>query len=66
MIAPSSAVRDLDVFIDQDLTMRTDVQRTASRCFATLRQLRSIRAGFRRLFSSLWLLHWSLAVWIIV
>jgi len=43
VITPSSTVRDLSVFIDQDLTMRTHVQRTASRCFATLRQLRSIR-----------------------
>lgn len=40
---PSSSVRDLGVFTDQELTMRTHVQRTASRCFATLRQLRSIR-----------------------
>ena len=42
VITPSSTVRNLGVFIDQDLTMLTHVQRTASRCFATLRQLRSI------------------------
>ena len=42
-IAPCKEVRDLGVFIDADLTMRTHVQRTVSRCFATLRQLRSIR-----------------------
>ena len=35
-VSPSAAVRDLGVFIDQDLTMKTHVQRTASRCFATL------------------------------
>ena len=62
-ITPSySTVRDLGVFIDQDLTMRTHVLRTTSRCFAILRQLR----GFRRPFFSLWLLHWSSAVWTIV
>jgi len=43
LVSPSATVRDLGVFIDQDLTMKTHVQRTASRCFATLRQLRSIR-----------------------
>jgi len=43
VVSPSATVRDLGVFIDQDLTMKTLVQQTASRCFATLRQLRSIR-----------------------
>jgi len=42
-VSPSATVRDLGVFIDQDLTMKTHVQQTSSRCFATLRQLRSIR-----------------------
>jgi hypothetical protein len=36
-------VRDLGIFIDSDLVMRTHVQRTVSRCFAALRQLRQIR-----------------------
>ena len=40
---PVSSVRDLGVFIDADLVMRTQVQRTVSRCFAALRQLRQIR-----------------------
>ena len=39
----SATVCDLGVFIDQDLTTKTHVQQTTSRCFATLRQLRSIR-----------------------
>ena len=44
VVSPSAiTVRDLSVFIDQDLAMKTFVQQTASRCFATLRQLRSIR-----------------------
>jgi len=43
VVSPSATVSDLGVFIDQDLTMKTHMQQTASRCFATLRQLRSIR-----------------------
>ena len=42
-IAPAPFVRDLGVYIDADLSMRTHVQRTVSRCFAALRQLRLIR-----------------------
>jgi len=42
-ITPCKAVRDLGVYINADLTMRTHVQRTVSCCFATLRQLRTIR-----------------------
>ena len=34
---------DLGIYIDSDLSMRTHVQRTASSCFAALRQLRQIR-----------------------
>jgi hypothetical protein len=57
-VTPVSSVRDLGIFIDADLTMRTHVQRTVSRCFAALRQLRSIRshvptAVFRSLVVSL-------------
>ena len=33
----------LGVFIDSDVSMRTRVQRIASRCFISLRQLRSVR-----------------------
>jgi len=42
-VTPSTSVRDLGILIDSDLVMRTHVQRTVSRCFAMLRQLRSIR-----------------------
>jgi len=42
-IEPSSLARDLGVFIDLDLPVETQVKRTVSRCFSTLRQLRSIR-----------------------
>jgi len=37
------SVRDLDIYIDSDLIMRTHVQQTVLRCFAALRQLRQIR-----------------------
>ena len=42
-VAPVSSVRDLGIFIDSDLVMRTHMCRTVLRCFAALRQLRSIR-----------------------
>ena len=42
-VAPVSSVRDLGMYIDADLVMRTHVKKTASRCFAVLRQLRQIR-----------------------
>ena len=37
------SVRDLGIYIDADLSMSTHVSRTVSTCFASLRQLRSIR-----------------------
>jgi len=42
-LTPSSAVRDLGVYIDSGLTMQSHVRQTVSRCFAVLRQLRTIR-----------------------
>jgi len=38
-----TSVRELGIFIDADLVMRTHVKRTASQCFAVLRQLRQLR-----------------------
>ena len=43
MVDPVTSVRDLGIYIDADLSMRTHVQRTVSSCFAILRQLRQIR-----------------------
>jgi len=40
---PASTLRGLGVHIDSDLSTRSHVRRTVSRCFATLRQLRTIR-----------------------
>jgi len=42
-ITPSTTVRDLGIYIDADLSMKSQVQRTVASCFAVLRQLRSIR-----------------------
>jgi hypothetical protein len=43
VVVPSASVRDLGIYIDSDVSMRTHVARTVSSCFAVLRQLRSIR-----------------------
>ena len=42
-ITSAMYVRDLGIYLDRDLSMRTRVQRTVSRCFAALCQLRQIR-----------------------
>jgi len=42
-VTPSTAVRILGIFLDADVSMRSQVSRTVSQCFGTLRQLRSIR-----------------------
>jgi len=42
-VTPSSAVRDLGVYIDSGLTMQSHVRQAVSRCFAVLRQLRTAR-----------------------
>jgi len=41
-VSPVKSVRDLGIHTDSDLTMQTQVKRTVSRCFASLRQLRQI------------------------
>ena len=43
IISPSSSVRDLGIYVDADLSMRTHVTRTTAGCFAALRQIRSVR-----------------------
>jgi len=42
-VTPVSCVRDLGIYVDGDLSMRTHVKRAVSCCFAALRQLRQIR-----------------------
>jgi len=64
-VPPVSAVRDLEVFVDCDLVMRTYVCRTVSYCFA-MRQLRSIcYLVSASVFQSL-VMFWSSAVWTMV
>jgi len=43
LVCPVNAVRDLGVFIDNDLGAATHVRRTMSCCFAALYQLRHLR-----------------------
>ena len=42
-VGPSSVVRDLGVWIDNGLTMSTHITKVVAGCFASLRQLRSVR-----------------------
>ena len=47
-VMPVRSVRDLGVYVDSDLSMRTHVLRTSAGCFAVLRQLYSIRRHITR------------------
>lgn len=47
-VMPACVVRDLGIFIDADVSMRSHVTRTVAACFAVLRQLRSIRRSVSR------------------
>ena len=47
-VTPSVVVRDLGILLDSDMSMRSHVSRTVSKCFAVLRQLRSIRRSVPR------------------
>ena len=42
-VPSASSVRDLGIYVDSDVSMRTHVSKTVSSCYAVLRQLRSIR-----------------------
>ena len=43
LVSPVTAVRDLGVYIDTDVTMRTHVTSIVRACFSALRQIRSVR-----------------------
>ena len=43
LVSPGTAVRDLGVYIDTDVTMRTNVTDTVRACFAALCQISSVR-----------------------
>jgi len=42
-VSPVTAVQDLGVYIDDDVSMRTHVTTTRRACFLALRQIRSVR-----------------------
>jgi len=42
-VTPVNSIRDLGIYLDSDASMKTQVYKTVSSCFAVLRQLRSIR-----------------------
>ena len=42
-VTPCESVRDLGIYLDADMSMRTHISRTVSACFASMRQIRSIR-----------------------
>ena len=48
VVQPVRSVRDLGIYLDSDLSMRTHVTRIVSSCFAVLRQIRSIRRSVSR------------------
>jgi hypothetical protein len=48
VVTPVSSVRDLGIFIDSDLSMKTHISKTISACFTILRWIRSIRRSVTR------------------
>jgi hypothetical protein len=48
VVTPVNSVRNLGIYMESDLSMRTHISRTVSACFATLRQIRSIRRSVTR------------------
>ena len=47
-VQPVSSTRDLGVYIDADMSMRTHVTAVVRACFAALRQIRSVRRSLSR------------------
>ena len=47
-VAPVASARDLGVYLDSDMMMKTHVTRLVSSCFGILRQIRSIRRSLPR------------------
>jgi hypothetical protein len=55
-----NTVRDLGIYIDSDMSMRSHVLKAVSNCFAALRQIRSIRRSISKpLFCCHWSYQWS-------
>ena len=54
-VTPVTSVRNLSIYMDSIISMRTHVIRTAARCFAVLRRIRSIRRSVTdQCYSRLW------------
>ena len=47
-VTPVSSVRNLGIYIDSDLSMKTHISKTVSACFAILRRIRSSRRSTTR------------------
>ena len=47
-VAPVTSVRDLGVYLDSNMSVKSHVTRLVRTCFAILRQIRSIRRSLRR------------------
>ena len=47
-IIPAKSVRNLGIYLDADASMTTHVARSASQCFAALRQIRSVRRSISK------------------
>jgi len=49
-VQPVTAARNLEIYLDGDVSMRTHVTTTVRACFAMLRQIRSVRQSLPRPF----------------
>jgi len=47
-VKPVRCVRDLGIYLDSDVSMRTHVSKTVASCFASLRQIKSIQRSVSR------------------
>ena len=47
-VIPVHSVRNLGIYIDSDISMKTHIAKTTSSCFTVLRQIRSIRRSVSR------------------
>jgi len=52
-VLPACSVRNLSIYIDSDVSMRINVAKTASSCFCSLHQIRSIRTVSKYVLLSL-------------
>jgi len=58
LVSPVTAVRDLGVYIDNDVTMRTHVTNVVRACFSALRQILSVRRSLPQHALQQCSMHW--------